>query len=262
MVRALKLVALLLACDLHFLLTRGDDLRTRSRRRHQWSQRILRAMDIQLTVHGTPPASGVIAGNHLSYLDILTYGAACDGVFVSKEEVRHWPLIGPITRWAGSIYIDRRRRGALTAVNTAVTSALQQNLPVVFFPEGTSSDGTSVLRFHPGLFQAAVENNAPIWPVAIAYRINGSTEGVAEKVCYWGTMTFAPHLLRFLRLRGVSAELRFASRPIHATDRNDAARRCQAAVAELAGLPVASKEASAAIMQTAMESSSSRLSPS
>jgi 1-acyl-sn-glycerol-3-phosphate acyltransferase len=215
---------------------------------------VLRALDIPLTVQGPLPTRGIVAGNHLSYLDILTYGAVLEAVFVSKEEVRHWPLIGLATQLAGTIYIDRHSRGALSPVNAAIVDTLHQGLPVIFFPEGTSSDGSSVLRFHPGLFQAAVESGAEIWPAAIIYRIHGGSEGVAEKICYWGSMHFTPHLLRFLRLRNVSAELRFASEPIHASDRVSAAHQCQAAVAQLAGLPIATKEASAAILQTAMDS--------
>jgi 1-acyl-sn-glycerol-3-phosphate acyltransferase len=256
MVRLLKLIAMLAACDLHLLLSMRADLRTRAHRRSVWSRRTLRALGITLTVHGEPPQSGMIVGNHLSYLDILTYGAVMEGVFVSKEEVRHWPLIGLATRLAGTIYINRRSRTALAPVNDAAAAVLRSGIPVTFFPEGTSSDGTTVLRFHPGLFQAAVETGAPIWPAAMIYRIDGSSEGVAEEVCYWGAMRFTPHVLRFLRLRNVSAELRFAAEPIRAANRVQAASLAQAAVAQLAGLPIASKEASAAILHTAMQSES------
>lgn len=237
--RALLLSGIVLAADVHFLLTPGSDLRTRSRRRAIWSRRALGALGIPLTITGTPPTQGVIVGNHLSYIDIITYGAALDGVFISKIEVRSWPLIGLLTRLAGSIYIDRGKRTSLAPANAAAAAALQQGIPVTFFPEGTTSDGNTLLRFHPSLFQPAIETAASIWPAALIYRINGRSDGVADLICWVGEQTLAPHMLRFLSLRNVTAEIRFAAEPIHATTRTEAAEKSHTVVAQLLGLPPA-----------------------
>ena len=225
--KTLWLVLLLLACCAHFLLTRPRDLRARVAWRQWWSRLVLDALGIALHVRGTVPQSGVLAGNHLSYLDILTYGAITPAVFVGKQELRSWPVLGFITRSGGTIYIDRDNPRSAAAANRAIAGALAQGLPVVFFPEGTSSAGEGVLPLQSPLFQAPVQLGEPIWPAAIAYSVAGSLEGTGETVCYWGGMTFGPHIARLLQLRRIAAELHIAAEPVYATDRRAAAAACQ-----------------------------------
>jgi lyso-ornithine lipid O-acyltransferase len=159
-----------------------------------------------------------------------------DGVFVSKSDVRSWPLIGTLTCLAGTIFVDRRNRKAATRTIAEMREALASGLPVTFWPEGTSSDGKQVLPFRAGLFEAPISAGEPLWPSFIAYRIRGQSAGVSEHICYYGDMTFVPHLVRFLRLEDVSAELRFDERPILVGSRVAAARLCQSAVARLSDL--------------------------
>ena len=221
--RAVYVVCVLVACCAHFILTRPRGLRRRVEWRQRWSRIVLRVFRIRLDVHGQVPRSGVLAGNHLGYLDILTYGCLMPAVFVGKRELQTWPLIGFITRAGGTIYIDRQNPRSAAEANRAVAEALREGLPVVFFPEGTSSDGSTILPVHSPLFQAAVEQHAPVWTAAIAYTANGSLEGTGDSICYWGDMSFGPHLLRLLRLRKIAAHLQIASEPIHAGDRRSAA---------------------------------------
>ncbi len=231
--RAAWLGLLLLGCCAHFLLTRPRGLRARVAWRQRWSRIVLDALGISLRVYGTVPASGVLAGNHLSYLDILTYGAVTPAVFVGKQELRSWPVLGFITRSGGTIYVDRKSPRSAAAANRAMDQALAEGLPVVLFPEGTSSAGEQVLPVQSPLFQAPVQRNEPIWTAAIAYSIDGSLRGTGQHVCYWGGMTFGPHILRLLQLGRVSADLHIASEPIHATDRRTAAALCQRSMDEL-----------------------------
>lgn len=236
--RAAQLTSVLLACIVHFLFARPRTLAEKSRLRKLWCTRVLRVLDIKMRLEGVAPEHGVIVGNHVSYLDILIYGSVLDGVFVSKREVRSWPLIGLITRLAGTIYVDRTQRSDTARVVDEMANALAQNVSVTFFPEGTSTDGTSVMRFRAALFDAPLRTGDPIWPAGVTYTIEGGTEGVREFVCYWGDMVFGPHMLQFLRLRDVSAVLRFAPEPVYATaERFEAPQRCQAVVADMVGLP-------------------------
>jgi lyso-ornithine lipid O-acyltransferase len=180
--------------------------------RAEWLQRWcifgLRVIDAVVEVEGNVPTRGLIVSNHLSYLDILVYSTIARCAFVSKREVRSWPLFGLIASLAGSIYIDRRDRGDTQRVTSEMAAALSHDHPLVLFPEGTSSDGSSVLSFHSSLFEAAVTTQTPITAAHLSYAVtNGS---VARDVCYWGKMTFAPHIVRLFAVRQVRACVRFS----------------------------------------------------
>jgi 1-acyl-sn-glycerol-3-phosphate acyltransferase len=218
-------------------------------------------LGIKMRLEGEPPSHGVIVGNHLSYLDILVYGAVLDGVFVSKREVKSWPLVGLITRFAGTIYVDRTQRSDSARVVDEMAAALAQGLTVTFFPEGTSTDGSSVMRFRAALFDAPLRTGDPIWPAGVTYTVEGKTDLVPEYVCYWGDMVFGPHVLNFLRLHDVAAVLHFAADPIYtATDRFDAAQRSQAVVADLVGLPAVDTSALPSLSQPEARPKESRIS--
>lgn len=219
---------------------------------------MLRALGITLRVEGVVPQSGVVAGNHLGYLDILTFGVLTGGIFVAKAELQTWPLLGAIMRGGGSIFIRRESMRSAAESNRQIAAALQAGVPVTLFPEGTSSGGTVVLPVHAPLFEAAARQQSPVWPAAIAYAANGSLAGTGETVCYWGEMTFGPHLLRLLSLRRIDAVLQIAAEPVRGTDRRDIARSVEAELIRLqakarqavslshAGRPVALQETAAA----------------
>ena len=109
---------------------------------HRWSRRTLPRMGIALKRRVRPPAAGLIASNHLSYLDILVYSAIAPCAFVSKREVRAWPAVGWIATLSGTIYVDRSRRSETHAIQPEIQSALSSGLRLFLFPEGTSSDGS------------------------------------------------------------------------------------------------------------------------
>lgn len=174
---------------------------------HDWCQAAMRRLRISLKVVGTLPGSGLIVSNHLSYLDIFAFGTAMPCVFVSKAEVRDWPVFGQLTTMAGTVYVDRKRRSDTRNANEGIKRALEQGLRVVIFPEGTSSDGSKVLPFYPSLFEPAAETGAPITAAHISYTVENGTVG--EDIAYWGDMTFFPHLLKLMSKRGVAATVTF-----------------------------------------------------
>ncbi|HKR93982.1 MAG TPA: lysophospholipid acyltransferase family protein, partial [Candidatus Angelobacter sp.] len=109
---------------------------------HRWSRKTLLRMCIRFEVAGSPAATGLIASNHLSYLDILVYSAIAPCAFIAKREVRAWPAVGWIATLAGTIYVDRSRRSETHAIQPEIQSALGAGLRLFLFPEGTSSDGS------------------------------------------------------------------------------------------------------------------------
>ena len=136
-----------------------------------WSRSMLEVLDIGLTVRGLPPRHGpvLLVANHISWLDILVIHAAVYCRFVAKSEVRHWPLIGTLATGAGTLYIERdSRRDALRVVHHMADS-LKAGDVLAVFPEGTTSDGVSLLPFHGNLVQAAISTQAPVQPVALKF---------------------------------------------------------------------------------------------
>lgn len=196
-----------------------------------WCSLGLRVLGTSIHVEGAVPRSGLIVSNHLSYLDILVYSTVARCTFVSKREVRSWPVFGWIATLAGSIYIDRRRPGDTHRVSNEMVAALANDHPLALFPEGTSSDGSSVLRFHSSLFEAAVATQTPITSAYLYYE--ASEGSIANDVCYWGKMSFGTHILRLFAIRHVSAHIRFAPTAQVFDDRKLAAAATHAEVVSL-----------------------------
>jgi 1-acyl-sn-glycerol-3-phosphate acyltransferase len=192
----------------YLALTRAP-LQRRTASLHRWCAGLLPRLAIHVTVFGTPPASGIIVSNHLSYLDIFLASAAVPCVFVSKKEVRSYPLIGQAAALTGTIFIDRERSARVQQIGAEMEETLRAGVPVIFFPEGTTSSGITVQRFHAALFAPAVRLHVPITPAAITYTLpEGGDPG--QLVAYWGDMKMLPHILRLLTLPRIDASLHFA----------------------------------------------------
>jgi 1-acyl-sn-glycerol-3-phosphate acyltransferase len=214
------------ACLLEHLLhavTGKTSLRDRPCPLHRWSARLLPWLGVTVDCRGTPPASGLIVSNHVSYLDILVFSAVAPCAFVAKREVRSWPGVGWIATLAGAIYIDRARRDDTHSIRPQMAASLAAGVRLVLFPEGTSSDGRQVLPFRSSLFQPAVENQAAITAACISYEIEDGDPAV--DVCYYGDMVMGPHAMKLFGKGGVKATLRFAGGARVFADRKLAAKQ-------------------------------------
>ena len=199
----------------------------------RWSRIIARLIGLRLHQHGTPPNSGMIVSNHLSYLDIIAYSALVPCVFVAKKEVASWPILGLFAQMAGTIFVDRTRRMQLADTNLQIAKALHAGTVVVLFPEGTSSDGRTVLPFRSSLLEPATVSQCPVAPAAIGYHLDDGS--VPDEVCYWRDMTLLPHLLNLFAKRTVRAQVAFGIGETGAlpSSRKDAARQLHHHVARL-----------------------------
>ena len=180
---------------------------------HESCARTLRAIELQVDVTGELPARGVIVSNHLSYLDIVVLSTAVPCVFVSKAEVAKWPIFGQYARWAGCVFVERKDRADVARANSGIGDALQEGVPVVLFPEGTTTDGHRVLRFHSTMLQPAINASALITPCSIAYELEDGDP--AREACWWGDMTLLPHLWNLLGKKTIRARVTFG-KPIRA----------------------------------------------
>lgn len=199
---------------------------------HRCCRTALRRLHIDIQRQGEFPARGLLVANHLSYLDILVLSALSPCAFVAKKEVRGWPLFGLMAHMAGTVFVDRTRSSDTHRVNIAMLEALAAGVVIVLFPEGTSSDGSSVLPFRPALFEAAVKSGEYVSSAHISYELDQGS--VASDVCYWGSMTFFPHLLKLLSKGRVTARVQFSPRVKKFEDRKQAAQTTWEAVAALA----------------------------
>jgi 1-acyl-sn-glycerol-3-phosphate acyltransferase len=181
---------------------------------------ILRRIGVRVECRGMRPAQGLVVSNHLSYLDILAYSAVMPCVFVAKREVRNWPAFGFFARCGGTIFIDRQNRASTDNAARRIAETLQAGVVMMVFPEGTSTDGSEVLRFHPSLLEPAVQLGVDMTPAVIAYRVRGGEE---RDACYYGDVHFVPHLLRTLGRAGIVADVEFSLERGPYTDRKTAA---------------------------------------
>ena len=150
-----------------------------------WSARFLSLLGVELILHGTPqPGAKLLVANHISWLDILAIDAVAPARFVSKSEVRHWPVLGWLVTASGTLYIERARpRDALRVVHQ-MAAALQAGDTLAIFPEGTTGDGHAVLPFHANLLQGAIATATPVQPVAL--RFFDPVHAVSPAVSYLG----------------------------------------------------------------------------
>lgn len=174
----------------------------------RWSAGLLRALGLALTVHqrGPVPRAALIVANHVSWLDIAVVHAALPQArFISKADVRAWPLIGWMVAAAGTLFIEReRKRDALRVVHHCA-EALKAGDTVALFPEGTTGTGPALLPFHANLLQAAVSVDAPLLPLALRFHAPG--ERFAQAACYVGETTLLQSVWRIASARELAAEL-------------------------------------------------------
>lgn len=175
-----------------------------------WAMELLALFGVRLCIRGQPPRSGpvLLVANHISWLDIPVLHAARHCRFVSKSDVRRWPLIGALASAAGTLYIRRESsRDALRMVH-AMERALQRSEVLAVFPEGTTGDGRSLLAFHSNLLQAAVSTGAPVQPVGLRFadRASGATSFAPS---YVGRQTLIGSIWRTLCAPPLDAVLHY-----------------------------------------------------
>ena len=175
-----------------------------------WSQQLLALAGVHLRVVGQPPLTGpvMLVANHISWLDIPVMHAARHCRFVSKSDVKGWPLIGTLATAAGTLYIERSsRRDALRMVRS-MQEALERGEVLAVFPEGTTGDGRAMLPFHANLIQAAVAAQSPVQPVGLRFadRATGATSFAPS---YIGDETLVGSIWRTLRAPAIEAVVHY-----------------------------------------------------
>ncbi len=173
----------------------------------RWSRQLLDALGVELRVAGTPPQQGMVVANHISWLDVYAINATAPTAFVSKNDVRGWPLIGWLSSRSETLFIERGSRSAAMRIKDHVTDRLRQGGCVALFPEGTTSTGVAVLPFHSALFQSAIEAAVVIAPVAVRYSDRDGKRSTAP--VYIGDTSLWQSLCVIARADRLTAHLSF-----------------------------------------------------
>lgn len=193
----------------------------------RWSAGLLRAMGVRLVVHGLPrPGAKLVVANHVSWLDIPAISAVEAGRFVSKVEVKRWPVFGKLSDASDTLYLTRERpRDALRVVHQ-MAEALQAGDTVAVFPEGTTADGIDLLPFHANLLQAAIATETPVQPVALRYFDADHVSSPAVR--FVGETTLAQSVWRIACARHLGVQVIFLpARSVRKADRRRLAQTLQ-----------------------------------
>lgn len=180
----------------------------RDRKVLAWAGKMMRILNIELRIDGTPPVGGaVLVANHVSWLDIHVLHSLLPVHFISKADVRDWLLLGDLARASGTLFIARERKADAIRVNQEMVAELVKGDCLAFFPEGTTSDGRDMLPFFPSLFQPAVDAGCPVIPAAIRY-LDSHGEQCLE-AAYYGDMSLVGSFWQVAKLPSLVVRVTF-----------------------------------------------------
>ncbi len=178
----------------------------------KWSHDTLKILGIHV-VHETPLAHVensesplLLVGNHVSWVDALIIQSIQPSIFVAKSEVKGWPIVGHIATGCGVVFVDRGSPSSARRMVDDVASALHHGYCVAGFPEGTSSEGSSVSLFHANLFEAAINHQVQVLPLAIRYT-NPTTGALCLKAAFIGDIGFVASLHQVMSSAGIQAKV-------------------------------------------------------
>ena len=171
-----------------------------------WGRGLVRILNIRISGRENVPddiPGALIVSNHQSYLDILVESSLFPVRFLPKAEIRFWPVLGWFLALNRPIWVDRKSPMKAAKVADEIARSLQEDLPVLAYPEGTTSDGKSLLPFKSTAFEPVVRAGLPIRPVLLRYAPPADDHPIA----WYGDMTLLPHLIHTLGQPGFEAEI-------------------------------------------------------
>ncbi len=197
-----------------FMVLRKKPLRILTVTSAHWASVMIWILNIKVSVTSEnaidPSANYLIVSNHLSYIDVIIIASIIPTLFVAKKDVQSWPVIGWLASLGGTLFIDRTAfRGTKNSVEE-IEKALLEGMNVNIFPEGTSTNGETMLPFRSSLFTAPIHTNVSVLPISLNYeKINNASVCLLNRdiVCWYGDMTFMDHFLDVLKAESIEASL-------------------------------------------------------
>ncbi|MCK9389305.1 MAG: 1-acyl-sn-glycerol-3-phosphate acyltransferase [Sulfuritalea sp.] len=194
------------------LLFRLGGVPWRQRLKRIWSRQLLMLLGIQVESDESDVFridSGLLVGNHISFIDIFVINALLPSGFVAKSEVAQWPLIGWLCRHNDTVFIERGSRKAAHRTHQHMLRMLGAGLRLAIFPEGTSTAGDTLLPFHAALFQSAIDAAVPVHALALSYHRADGTR--SEAPAYIDDISLLDCLMTVLRAGGLTARVTLAA---------------------------------------------------
>ncbi len=142
--------------------------------------------------------------NHISYIDIFVLGSVRPSSFLSKHEVKDWPVIGPLASLGGTVFVNRESKRAALESMREIGEKIKGGISVMIFPEGTTSEGKRIMPFKCTFFKVPASMNIPVTPASIRY-----SPEVRDDVAWYGGMKLAPHFWKLVGMRRIEASLYF-----------------------------------------------------
>ncbi|MBO5659053.1 MAG: 1-acyl-sn-glycerol-3-phosphate acyltransferase [Duodenibacillus sp.] len=250
---ALVFVFIIACMYLIAVILPGCDAQKLGRIKRTWSNRILRWLGCRVEIVGqtlgeavhdtgiTPDSTGrLLVSNHVSLLDIFALNAAAPSLFVAKAEIAKWPVFGSIAKAVGTIFIERGNKRALLSIAEKMKTVIKQGQTLLVFPEGTTSDGTGLLKLHSNLFDAAIKSEAMVVPVVLRYEDAGQ---LTTDPAYVGDTGLFECLWKIACCRDLVVKVHVLE-PVTGEDRREMCRNASAAMARQLGVtdPLASTQ--------------------
>jgi lyso-ornithine lipid O-acyltransferase len=177
-----------------------------------WTNTMLKLVGARVEVKGELPKEPfILVSNHLGYMDIICYAATIPAFFISKKEVAEWPFIGWVVRSTTILFVDRKNHKDLVKLKGRIVDLIQHKRNLIFFPEGTSTQGAEVLPFMPSLLETPAKEGFAVSTGSISYRTNPNEPAAHMAVCWWGDMEFMEHLIKLMKLKSFYATITFGT---------------------------------------------------
>jgi len=173
-----------------------------------WGGGIVKILGIKTIIHGSPEeyqkTGGLVVANHQSYVDVFLHASIFGLRFTPKKEIKSWPILGWYTDMTRPIWVDRDSRQASGGLMEQFRDTLRHKVPLIVYPEGTTSDGRSGLKeFKTTPFETVCGTDIPVQPVISIYH---PAPGDMHPAWY-GDATFMPHLWALLGNRKSTADV-------------------------------------------------------
>lgn len=205
----------------------------------RWSERLLKLMRVETRIAGMPaeglPGNVLIVANHISWLDIFVLNTIEPARFIAKSELRRWPLVGYLIAGCGTLFLERGSRRDAHRINEQARDVLAAGDTIAIFPEGTTTDGTTLLPFYGSLLQPVVDAGGAVQPIALRYC---SPDGAhSDAPAYVGATSFMTSYWRVLGERQLIVEITLPpALPARGRHRRELSREAEVAIREALGL--------------------------
>src|SRR6266850_2658124 len=212
----------------------------RQAQKRRWSRTLLSILSVSVREKNIPkelPGRCMLVLNHISWLDIFVIDAKFPATFIAKSEVRNWPVVGWLCTLVGTLYIERGKRSEARRTRQIIAAELERGTLIAVFPEGITTFGRSLERFHSALFQPALDASATLQPVALRYLDTAGRH--TDAAGYVGDTSLLESVWTIVSTRHMVAEFNFlAPISVKAQTRRSVTEKAEAAIAGALGVPV------------------------